>query len=147
MRTRSVSGTEITTGSDNVFDDLGLPDGATLKMESVVLIEQRRAEARAALAADRSEADTKILRMHENALAALRDPAVSEDMRLEALLTTQDWEDRGTVSEDHIRTWKAALAMEDEDAATVILADSEEARALRRATPFSREALTYQKRG
>ena len=147
MRTRSVSGTEITTGSDNVFDDLGLPDGATLKMESVVLIEQSRAEARAALAADRSEADTKILRMHENALAALRDPAVSEAMRLEALLTTQDWEDRGTVSEDHIRTWKAALAMEDEDAATVILADSEEAHALRRTTPFSREALTYQKRG
>ena len=113
MRTRSVSGTEITTGSDNVFDDLGLPDGATLKMESGALIEQRRAEARAALAADRAEADTEILRMHENALAALRDPAVSEAMRLEALLTTQDWEDRGTVSEDHIRTWKAALAMED----------------------------------
>ncbi|NTE90216.1 hypothetical protein [Agrobacterium rubi] len=109
------------------------------------MIEQKRAEARAGLAADRAEADAEMLRAHENAVAALRDPAVSEDVRVEALLTTRDWEDRGTVSEDHIRAWKAVLAMEDEDAATAILADSEEARALRRTTPFSREALTYPK--
>lgn len=106
-----------------------------------------QSEARAALAADRAETDAELLRQHENALAALRDPVVSEDMRVEALLTTRDWEDRGTVNEDHKRAWKTILAMEDEDAATAILADSDEARALRRTTPFSPEALTYRGRG
>ncbi|NTE01527.1 hypothetical protein [Agrobacterium tumefaciens] len=80
-------------------------------------------------------------------LAALRDPEIAEDIRLEALLMTRDWEDRGTVSEDHIAAWKTILAMEDEDAATSILADTEDAAALRRMTPFSEQALTYQRRG
>ena len=95
-----------------------------------------RAEARAALSADRAEIDADMLRKHENALAALGDPEIAEDTRLEALLTTRDWEDRGTVSEDHIAAWKTILAMEDEDAA-----------ALRRMTPFTEQALTYQRRG
>ncbi|MCJ8510292.1 hypothetical protein MUU53_20610 [Rhizobium lemnae] len=106
-----------------------------------------QSEARAALAADRAYSDAELLRQHENALAALRDPAMSEDMRVDALLTTRDWEDRGMIDEDHIRAWKIILAMEDEDAAVAILADSDEARALRRTTPFSRDALTYQQRG
>lgn len=114
---------------------------------SDVEILRRRAEAQASLAAERAEADAEMLRLHENALAALRDPDVAEDMRVEALLTTRDWEDRGTVDKNHIRSWKTILAMEDEDAAAAILADSDEARALRRITPFSQEALTYQGRG
>lgn len=106
-----------------------------------------RAEGRAALSADRAEIDADMLRKHENALAALRNPEIAEDIRLEALLTTRDWEDRGTVSEDHIAAWKTILAMEDEDAATSILADTEDAAALRRMTPFTEQALTYQRRG
>ncbi|WP_320188994.1 hypothetical protein RMS29_028495 (plasmid) [Agrobacterium rosae] len=106
-----------------------------------------RAKAQAALSADRAEIDADMLRKHENALAALRDPEIAEDIRLEALLTTRDWEDRGTVSEDHIAAWKTILAMEDEDAAMSILANTKDAAALRRLTPFTEQALTYQRRG
>ncbi len=106
-----------------------------------------RTEAQAGLAASRAEADAELLHQHENALAALSDPAVSEDIRLEALLKTREWEDRGIVDEDHIRAWKTILAMEDKDAAAAILADNDEARTLRRITPFSREALAYPRRG
>ena len=70
-----------------------------------------RAEARAALSADRAETNADMLRKHENALAALRDPEIAEDIRLEALLMTRDWEDRGTVSEDHIAAWKTILGL------------------------------------
>ena len=43
MRTRIVNGVEVTTSSDNVFADLGLPDAEKLKMKSGLMIEITKA--------------------------------------------------------------------------------------------------------
>lgn len=87
--------------------------------------------------------DEEVYRMHENAVAALSDPAIAEDVRVEALLTTREWEDTGLFSQEHIERWRTILAMEDDEAKRAILAESEEAAELRRNTPFSDLALKY----
>ncbi|OCJ08582.1 hypothetical protein A6U87_28915 [Rhizobium sp. AC44/96] len=98
-----------------------------------------RQEARDALGSHGEE----LYQMHANAVAALSDPSKAEDVRVDALLTLRAWEDAGLFSDEHIASWRHILAMDDEEAAQAMLADTEEATALRRNTPFSKSALAY----
>lgn len=87
--------------------------------------------------------DDEIFRLHENAVAALLDAEIAEDVRLAALLRTREWELNGNFTEEHVAAWRSILAMEDDEAKQAILADSEDAVELRRGTPFTRLALHY----
>ncbi len=84
-----------------------------------------------------------LYQMHANAVAALSDPSKAEDVRVDALLTLREWEDAGLFSDEHIATWRLILAMDDEETARAILADTEAASVLRRNTPLSKSALAY----
>jgi predicted XRE-type DNA-binding protein len=49
MHTRIVEGVEVTTGSDNIFADLGLPDAEKLKVKAGLMIEISKAVRRLGL--------------------------------------------------------------------------------------------------
>lgn len=93
---------------------------------------------------EQGERETQILRMHVNAINALFSPAISDDIRRDALETIKAWEERGLCNPEHIAAWRGILMSLDRELIEEwVLREDEDGTALRQNTPFSPGALSF----
>lgn len=93
---------------------------------------EERAHARAA----KMLADGDLFRLHERAVAAMRDPARGSEVRAQARASVDVWELRHLCHTRYVDAWRAILALPSAALAAAILRDDAEGVALRQNSPF-----------